>query len=121
VEGLVHVGFGNTDIILELFGNRFPQRMYQTKNFITLGYGIENYSKRYNIVYLFKGKILGNHFLIDAVMIFVSAENFAFKIVFIQLFIDNALDGFNILLAFLPFLVDQAFYFRIFFRLKILK
>jgi len=68
----------------------------QPQGFITLGDGCGNDSECDDVVDVFKRQVLGDHFLMNAVKIFVPAQNVTFQIVSAHLLPDDALDLFDV-------------------------
>ena len=65
--------------------------------------------------------MLGDHFFIDTVKIFVPSEDLAFKVVSIHFRFDQRFDGFNILFTFFLVAIDQLFDLSVFLGLEVHK
>ena len=121
VQRLVHIGLGPGNIIFEFMINRLPHGVNEPQGFITLGDGFENDSKGYDIVDFLKWKVLGNHFVENAEIIFISSQHLAFYIRFLHFFLDVVLDGFHEFFALGAGLGNQRLYSIVFIRLEIFK
>ena len=111
MKALIHVGFGDPDVILEFFGNGFPEGMNQSQCFITMGNRIQNNPESDNVINFFKCKVLADHFLVNAVIIFVTAQNFAIQMGLGHFLLEKCFYLLNILFLLPFFHVDKGFYF----------
>ncbi len=73
--------------------------MDEAQCLVTLGDGFQNNSERNDVINFLKREVLGNHFIIDAVNIFISAQQLALQIGCIHCFFDVAFYLFNIFFA----------------------
>ena len=97
VQGLVLVGLGRSDVILDAPGDRFPLLVDSTQNGVTFLDVLYDNAHRGQIVNLFQGLTLVFNLFIDGVEVLGSAENFPFNLVRLHQildFIDDYVDKF---------------------------
>ena len=61
VKTLVHIGLGHGDVILKTPGNGLVHLMYDTECGVTVGYRIDDYPDRKQVIYLVERLILVEH------------------------------------------------------------
>ena len=72
-----------------------------------MGDSVEDDPEGDDVVDVFEGQILAHHFVVDAVVIFVSTQHLALQAGLLHLFQNVFLYGFNIFFAFRLILGDQ--------------
>ncbi len=77
MEGLIHVGLWKTDVVLETSGDRFPERVDNTKGLIALLGAFHNDPEGDQIIDLFKGYFSCAHLSEYTVEVFGSSKDFA--------------------------------------------
>ena len=105
VEGLVHVGLGHGNIILEPAGNLVPQGMDNTEDGIAVRNGVHDNPDGDQVVDLVKGFLLQDHLPVDGIEMLAAAVNVVADMLLVQplgKLIDDQTD------AFLPFLALHA-------------
>ena len=85
VQGLVHVGLGHGDIVLEAAGNLVPQGMHNAQHRVAVGDGVHQYPDGNQVVNLVEGLVLQNHLAVDGVEVLGPAVDIIVDVLFVQL------------------------------------
>ena len=121
MQGLIHIGFGTRNIILEFVIDRLPHGMNQPQGFIAMGDGIKDNPESNDIVYFFERQVLGYHFIVDAEVILVTAQHLTGQLGFVHLFLNVVFDGLHIFFALGFGLGHEGLNLAVFIRLHIFK
>ena len=84
VKGLVHVGLGNRDIILEPAGDLIPQGMDNTQDCIAVRNGIHDDADGDQVIDLVKGLLLKHHLAIDGIEVLAAAVDVVADMLLVQ-------------------------------------
>jgi len=100
MQGLVHIGLGHRDIVLEAAGHRLVQLMDQAQDSIAVGNRIDDDPGGEQVIDLFELLALGLHLAIDAVEMLGPAFDICFDAHLADLVLELDDDVFQILLPF---------------------
>ena len=78
MERLVHIGFGQRDVILEASGDRLPIRMDDAQGLVTFAQGRHDNPKCDQVINLVETEFLLLHFAVDGKEMLGAAGNFRF-------------------------------------------
>ena len=111
VQGLVHVGLGDGDVVLEPAGDLVPQGMDDAQHGVAVGDGVHQHPDGDQVVDLVKGLVLQNHLAVDGVEVLGPAVDVVMNVLLVQLLGqlgDDHADVFLPLGALLPHLLHQV-------------
>ena len=102
VQGLVAIGLGDGDIVLELAGHRLIETVYAAQHAIAGIHRVDDDAKGVDVHDLRKGLALGLHLLVDAVQVFFPAHHLHFMAFLFQGGLDLVANLVHQLLAVAP-------------------
>ncbi len=121
VQGLVHVGLGHGDVVLESSRNGTPQRMHQTQRGVTILDRIGDHPDADEIVDILQVNLLEHHFFVDAVIMFGPSAHHSLDLHRGQLLFHCLANSFNQNDALILALVHAVLNGLVFFRLNVLE
>ncbi|RMS61260.1 hypothetical protein ALP63_05250 [Pseudomonas syringae pv. aceris] len=107
VQGLIAVGLGDRDVILESAGQRFVQIMYSAKHAIAGVDLVDDDAERVDIHDLVEGATLAAHLLVDAIQMFLPPTDVAFDAIDGQTMTQGLFDLVDQFLAIAPGALDR--------------
>ena len=84
MDGLVHIGLGHADIVLETARHRPEESVDHPQSLIALGHRLEDDAEGQKVVELIQGDLLGLEFAVDAVVMLQAAADFTHQIMLRQ-------------------------------------
>ena len=111
VQGLVHIGLGDGDVVLEPAGDLVPQRVDDAQHGVAVGDGIHQHPDGDQVVNLVEGLVLQDHLAVDGVEMLGPAVDIVMDVLLVQLLGqlgDDHADVFLPLGALLPHLLHQV-------------
>ena len=84
VEGLVHIGLGSADIVLEPSQHRLIQIVDDPQHMVALGHGVDDDPESKKVEHIVQGFVLGVHLAVDAVRVLHAAGHGAVDICLLQ-------------------------------------
>ena len=89
VEGLIHVGFAQCNIVFKTTRNRLPVGVHYPQDLVALPHRIDHNAEADQIEDLIEGEILTFHLPVDAVEVLGSSGHLGVNSLFSQLFADD--------------------------------
>src|SRR6478735_3568621 len=108
VQGLVHVGFGQRDVILETPGDRRPLGVHDAQGGIAIGYGFHTHAESHGVEHLFELTLLLLHLAMNREHVLGAPRRFTGKALFSQARGDGARHGLDVVGALFLRLVQLA-------------
>ena len=121
MEGLVHIGFRHSNVILETVGQRLPQRVGNAQHRIALGNGIHNDAHRIEVVNLGQILIVPFHFFVNAVEMLGPAGDGSFNASFFDVVVEHPHGIIDDFLPGLPLLLHLPHQVIVFLRVQVMK
>ena len=106
VQGLIHVCLGHCDIVLEPAGDGLIHLMDRAEHGITVTDGADDDAYGKEVINLFKGFLLVEHFAIDTEEMFDSSVHFSFDAGFQKMLLDFYCDLLDIVFPLMLFLLN---------------
>ena len=114
MEGLVHIGLGGGNIVLEPSGHQIEQVVDMPKHIVAVGNGVDNNPEGIDVVQLIHGLVLGNHLPIDGINVLDAAIGGVLNAHGVEPVGNLELDGLHKGLILLPVGIQIAGDFRVF-------
>ena len=102
VQGLVHVGLGDRDIVLEAAGHLVPKGMDDAQHQVALGHRVHDHADGDQVIDLVEGLVADHHFVVDGIQVLGPPVDGEMQLGLPQLFGQGFLDLADALLPLRP-------------------